>query len=188
MEGLRGGFGNCVQEKKSPPQTLNVCNLPPRSSPALQPHSVLGPALKSSCSASGPGAPGAGTVTPPPPFSSSSSSAYIFDVRSGFFYHHESKFFYDPKTDLYYSAVMEGYFKMGEDGKLEEVKGNDVEDEGSSVPMVGRKKVSIKLGGKLGKGKKKAKEKEGGKDKVKGGEGGGRGPRRSRRTGRRRRT
>ena len=133
---------------------------PPRRSP-LQPKSVLGPKMASVGPDAASGPLDVGPVNPPPPFSSSSESAYMFDVRSGFFYHHESGFFYDPKTDLYYSSARATYFKMKEDGGLEEFKGVEVKEEESSVPKV-RMKVSIKLGGKLGKGKKKVKEKEGG--------------------------
>lgn len=46
----------------------------------------------------------------PPPFDSN-EAAYIFDVRSGFFYEGASDFFYDPKNKLYYGNKKKAYFR-----------------------------------------------------------------------------
>ena len=45
-----------------------------------------------------------------PPSFESGGASYIFDSRSGMFYHPPSHFFYDPKTKLYYSNRKAQYF------------------------------------------------------------------------------
>jgi len=53
-----------------------------------------------------------------PPSFDTEGASYIFDSRSGMFYHPPSDFFYDPKTKLYYSNKKAQYFHFvggGED-------------------------------------------------------------------------
>lgn len=52
-----------------------------------------------------------------PPSFDIEGASYIFDSRSGMFYHPPSDFFYDPKTKLYYSNKKAQYFHFvgGED-------------------------------------------------------------------------
>ncbi|KAL7427386.1 hypothetical protein ACHAXM_003166 [Skeletonema potamos] len=52
-----------------------------------------------------------------PPSFETEGASYIFDSRSGMFYHPPSDFFYDPKTKLYYSNKKAQYFHFvgGED-------------------------------------------------------------------------
>ena len=45
----------------------------------------------------------------PPPFDRRSST-YVFDARSGMFYHASSQFFFDPKTKLYYGNKEQTYY------------------------------------------------------------------------------
>lgn len=45
----------------------------------------------------------------PPPFDRRSST-YVFDARSGMFYHASSQFFFDPKTKLYYGNKEQKYY------------------------------------------------------------------------------
>ena len=48
----------------------------------------------------------------PPPFDTEGGPSYIFDSRSGMFFHPPSDFFYDPKTKLYYSNKKGQYFRF----------------------------------------------------------------------------
>jgi len=52
-----------------------------------------------------------------PPSFDTEGASYIFDSRSGMFYHPPSDFFYDPKTKLYYSNKKAQYYHFvgGED-------------------------------------------------------------------------
>ena len=52
-----------------------------------------------------------------PPSFETGGASYIFDSRSGMFYHPPSDFFYDPKTKLYYSNKKAQYYHFvgGED-------------------------------------------------------------------------
>mmetsp|Transcript_3648 Transcript_3648/g.6124 ORF Transcript_3648/g.6124 Transcript_3648/m.6124 type:complete len:342 (+) Transcript_3648:724-1749(+) len=45
----------------------------------------------------------------PPPFDRRSAT-YVFDSRSGMFYHASSQFFFDPKTKLYYGNLEKKYY------------------------------------------------------------------------------
>jgi OCRE domain len=50
----------------------------------------------------------------PPPFDRRSST-YVFDARSGMFYHASSQFFFDPKTKLYFGNKEQTYYTYCKD-------------------------------------------------------------------------
>jgi len=50
------------------------------------------------------------TVQWPPPFDKRSAT-YVFDARSGMFYHAISQFFFDPMTKLYFSTKEQKYYR-----------------------------------------------------------------------------
>lgn len=88
----------------------------------------------------------------PPPFERRSAS-YIFDTRSGMFYHSSTQFFYDPKTKLYYGNKQQKYFIFcrGENPPFKEFKQDDETSERNSkqdekiAPVEDKKMIAISL-------------------------------------------
>eukprot|EP00547_Thalassionema_nitzschioides_P002468 CAMPEP_0194203860 /NCGR_PEP_ID=MMETSP0156-20130528/3519_1 /TAXON_ID=33649 /ORGANISM="Thalassionema nitzschioides, Strain L26-B" /LENGTH=291 /DNA_ID=CAMNT_0038929705 /DNA_START=643 /DNA_END=1519 /DNA_ORIENTATION=- len=81
------------------------------------------------------------------------SASYIFDTRSGMFYHSSTQFFYDPKTKLYYGNKQQKYFVFcrGENPPFTEFKRDDetIEDNPEKNEKVSqvedRKVIAISL-------------------------------------------
>jgi RNA-binding protein 5/10 len=84
----------------------------------------------------------------PPPFDRRSAT-YVFDSRSGMFYHASSQFFFDPKTKLYYGNKEQKYYVYcrGEKPPFQEFKQEAVspEDISQKAKVVGKKVIAISL-------------------------------------------
>lgn len=90
-----------------------------------------------------------------PPKFESSGSVFVFDSRSGMFYHAESEFFYDPKSKMYYGNKKQAYFRFDDTldppfEQVEKVEGehkSNLEAERALDPLP---KLSTKIEGKKG--------------------------------------
>jgi RNA-binding protein 5/10 len=72
---------------------------------------------------------------------------YVFDARSGMFYHASSQFFYDPKTKLYFGNKEQKYYEFckGEQPPFKEFRPRTVETSKEEVKAEDKKLISISL-------------------------------------------
>lgn len=97
----------------------------------------------------------------PPPFDRRNAT-YVFDSRSGMFYHASSQFFFDPKTKLYYGNQEKKYyvFSRGEKPPFREFKQErtGIEEASQARKMGGKKVIAISLKTKVFASSDKGKE------------------------------